>query len=106
MFASLLLIYFFASYGFLSALLMCVCTGCLFAVSSPQQLLLLQYSPGGEMMGGAMVQLAFNLGNAVGAYFGGLSIEHGAGLESTDIDRFVFCPVRNYGVSGIQLYGV
>ena len=45
MFASLLLIYFFASYGFLSALLMCVCTGCLFAVSSPQQLLLLQYSP-------------------------------------------------------------
>lgn len=26
MFASLLLIYFFASYGFLSALLMCVCT--------------------------------------------------------------------------------
>ena len=83
MFASLLLIYFFASYGFLSALLMCVCTGCLFAVSSPQQLLLLQYSPGGEMMGGAMVQLAFNLGNAVGAYFGGLSIEHGAGLEST-----------------------
>lgn len=35
------------------------------------------------MMGGAMVQLAFNLGNAVGAYFGGLSIEHGAGLEST-----------------------
>lgn len=83
MFASLLLIYFFASYGFLSVLLMCVCTGCLFAVSSPQQLLLLQYSPGGEMMGGAMVQLAFNLGNAVGAYFGGLSIEHGAGLEST-----------------------
>lgn len=83
MFASLLLIYFFASYGFLSALLMCVCTGCLFAVSSPQQLLLLQYSPGGEMMGGAMVQLAFNLGNAVGAYLGGLSIEHGAGLEST-----------------------
>ena len=83
MFASLLLICFFASYGFLSALLMCVCTGCLFAVSSPQQLLLLQYSPGGEMMGGAMVQLAFNLGNAVGAYFGGLSIEHGAGLEST-----------------------
>ena len=83
MFASLLLIYFFASYGFLSALLMCVCTGCLFAVSSPQQLLLLQYSPGGEMMGGAMVQLAFNWGNAVGAYFGGLSIEHGAGLEST-----------------------
>lgn len=90
MFASLLMIYIFASSGFLSALLMCVCTGCLFAVSSPQQLLLLQYSPGGEMMGGAMVQLAFNLGNAVGAYFGGLAIEHGAGVESTALIGSVF----------------
>lgn len=43
-------------------------------------------------MGGAMVQLAFNLGNAVGAYFGGLSIEHGAGLESTAlIGSFLPC---------------
>lgn len=82
LFVSLLMIYFFASFGFLSVVLMCICTGCLFAVSSPQQLLLLQYSPGGEMMGGAMVQLAFNLGNALGAYFGGLPIEYGQGVEN------------------------
>lgn len=49
------------------------------------------------MMGGAMVQLAFNLGNAVGAYFGGLSIEHGAGLESTAlIGSFLLCWGRQY----------
>lgn len=90
LFVSLLLIYFLAPYGFISALLMCVCTGCLFAVSAPQQLLLLQYAPGGEMMGGAMVQLAFNLGNALGAYFGGLPIEQGAGVENTALIGALF----------------
>lgn len=50
---------------------------CLFALSSPMQLLLIKYSPGGELMGGAMVQVAFNLGNAVGAYLGGLPISEG-----------------------------
>lgn len=50
---------------------------CLFALSSPMQLLLIRYSPGGELMGGAMVQVAFNLGNAIGAWLGGLPIEAG-----------------------------
>ncbi len=54
--------------------LMIVTCGCLFAVSPPQQLLLLRFSKGGELMGGAMVQLAFNLGNAAGAWLGGLPI--------------------------------
>lgn len=54
--------------------LMIICVACLFAVSSPQQLLLLRFSRGGELMGGAMVQIAFNLGNAVGAWAGGLPI--------------------------------
>lgn len=57
--------------------LMVVACGCLFAVSPPQQVLLLRFSKGGELMGGAMVQLAFNLGNAIGAWLGGLPIvEH------------------------------
>lgn len=55
----------------------------LFALSSPMQLLLIEYSPGGELMGGAMVQVAFNLGNAVGAFFGGLPISAGHGPESS-----------------------
>ncbi|MDE6556499.1 MAG: MFS transporter [Duncaniella sp.] len=49
----------------------------LFALSSPMQLMLIEYSPGGELMGGAMVQVAFNLGNAIGAFWGGLPISHG-----------------------------
>lgn len=50
---------------------------CLFALSSPMQLLLIEYSPGGELMGGAMVQVAFNMGNAIGAYLGGIPIAQG-----------------------------
>lgn len=55
--------------------LMVLCTACLFAVSSPQQLLMVKFSEGGELMGGAMVQIAFNLGNAIGAWAGGLPID-------------------------------
>ena len=57
----------------------------LFALSSPMQLMLIEYSPGGELMGGAMVQVAFNLGNAVGAYFGGLPISAGYAPESASV---------------------
>lgn len=43
--------------------------------------MLLQNSRGGEMMGAACVQIAFNLGNAIGAYAGGLPIEAGLGYQ-------------------------
>ena len=74
-FLSLLLIAFTANNSYLLVPLMMLACGCLFAVSPPQQLLLLRFSKGGELMGGAMVQLAFNLGNAVGAWLGGLPID-------------------------------
>ena len=41
----------------------------------------LQNSRGSEMMGAACVQIAFNLGNAVGAYLGGLPIDAGMGYR-------------------------
>ena len=75
--ATLLLIFWLADCGWLSAALMVVCTGCLFAVSSPQQFLILKYAPGGELLGGASIQGAFNLGNALGAFCGGLPIAAG-----------------------------
>ena len=73
----LLLIYFLASISWLSVILMCLCTAGLFALSSPQQVLLIRFSPGGEMLGAARVQVAFNLGNAIGAYCGGLPLQAG-----------------------------
>lgn len=69
----LLLIFFLSPYPWLSALLMALCTAGLFAVSSPEQVLIIHVAPGGEMLGGACVQVAFNLGNAIGAYVGGIA---------------------------------
>ena len=73
----LLLIFFLSPYPWLSALLMCLCTAGLFAVSSPEQVLIISVAKGGEMLGAACVQVAFNLGNAIGAYVGGLAISGG-----------------------------
>ena len=73
----LLLIFFLSPYPWLSALLMCLCTAGLFAVSSPEQVLIIRVAKGGEMVGAACVQVAFNLGNAIGAYVGGLAISGG-----------------------------
>lgn len=75
--AALLLVFWLADCGWVSAALMVVCTGCLFAVSSPQQFLILKHAPGGELLGGASIQVSFNLGNAVGAFCGGLPIAAG-----------------------------
>lgn len=71
----LLGVFLFANITWLSLILMFLITGCLFAVSAPQQFLLLKNSKGGEMMGAACVQVAFNLGNAIGAFVGGIPIE-------------------------------
>lgn len=77
----LLATFFLASFPWVALLLLCGCTAGLFVVSAPQQLLLLQNSRGGEMMGAACVQVAFNLGNALGAYAGGLPIDAGWGYR-------------------------
>ena len=73
----LLLIFFLSPYKWAAALLMCLCTAGLFAVSSPEQVLIIRVAKGGEMLGAACVQVAFNLGNAIGAYAGGLAISSG-----------------------------
>mgnify|MGYP002515449517 FL=1 len=75
----LVLTFFLAGRGVASVILMVGCTACLFAVSSPLQFLILKNAPGGEMLGGAAIQVAFNLGNAMGAFLGGLPISAGLG---------------------------
>lgn len=57
-----------------SLALMFLCTMGLFALSTPQQILLIKHSKNGEMLGAASAQVAFNLGNAIGAYSGGITL--------------------------------
>lgn len=78
----LLSIFAFASYNsYFTLFLIFFCTICFFAIQAPEQLLLLQNAKGGEMMGAACIQIAFNFGNAVGAYLGGLPLEAGMGYQ-------------------------
>jgi DHA1 family arabinose polymer transporter-like MFS transporter len=51
----------------------------LFFISSPQQILMVEAGEGGgELIGGAAVQVAFNLGNAAGSLIGGITLANGA----------------------------
>lgn len=69
--------FFFADLRWLAFGLLPVTTATLFAISSPQQTLIVKHSPGGELLGGACIQMAFNLGNAVGAQAGALPLRLG-----------------------------
>lgn len=75
--ASLLLLFAFGELKTASLLMGFVCCAGLFALSAPLQILLLRNAKGGEMLGAAGGQMAFNLGSAVGAYFGGMMITLG-----------------------------
>lgn len=93
MFVSLLSIFLFSHIGWLSVVLMCITTFCLFGVGSPQQLLLLRFSKGGDLLAGCMVQLAFNFGNAVGAYLGGVPLTEGYDYNYTALPGIIMVAI-------------
>ena len=78
---ALLLVFFLSQIGWISVALMFIICACLFGVSSPQQFLILKHAKGGEMLGGCCIQSAFNLGNAVGAFLGGIPVSLGLGFN-------------------------
>jgi len=56
-----------------------------FTVVTPIQMAIIQTSRGSEMLGSAMMQSAFNMGNASGAYFAGLPMVFGFGVTSAGL---------------------
>lgn len=78
---ALLSIFFAARIDWLTALLMFLCTMGLFAVSSPLQVSILHFAKEGELLGAACIQVAFNLGNALGATLGALPLKAGLGYQ-------------------------
>lgn len=78
-------VFFFAYNPYVSIVLMFFGTFCLFALSAPQQVLLIENSPGGEILGAAASQMAFNIGNALGAFLGGIPAEMGFGYQYTTV---------------------
>ncbi|WP_447386877.1 hypothetical protein, partial [Streptococcus pneumoniae] len=51
----------------------------LFGSSSPLQSSIVGYSKGGELLGGACIQIAYNGGNAIAAQIGAMVINSGLG---------------------------
>lgn len=62
-----------------------IAAGLLFAISSPEQVSILRVAPGGLLLGASMVQAAFNLGNALGAYVGGIPFSMGMDISFVTI---------------------
>lgn len=62
----------------------------LFGVSGPEQSLIIDTAKGGEILGASSAQVAFNLGNALGAFFGGLPIAWGYAVQYSAAPGIVF----------------
>ena len=83
--ATLLLMYWLAPYRIPTTLLT-FAAGCFaLAIAAPIQILMIRSSQGAEMLGAAATQAAFNMGNALGAYLGGLPLSHGFGYTSPEL---------------------
>lgn len=76
------MMYMFAACKIPSLLFAFIAPGLLFGIGGPLQYLIVRYAKGGEMLGGAGIQIAFNVSNAVAAVMGGAVIRHGFGLAS------------------------
>ena len=76
------MLYFFAPFKVPSILLTFLACAGLFGIGGPLQYLIVRYAKGGEMLGGAGIQIAFNVSNAMSAAVGGLAIHLGLGLAS------------------------
>ena len=75
-------IYFCASLKVPSVVFAFLAPACLFGIGGPLQYLIVRYAKGGEMLGGAGIQIAFNVSNAVSASLGGAVIAAGFGYAS------------------------
>ncbi len=84
MMASLLLVSLTAGYQ-VPAVIMTFITGAIaFALVAPMQVLIIKSASGSEMLASSSLQASLNIGNALGAYLGGLPIAAGYGFQSSE----------------------
>ena len=101
---AMLLIYAFSGSQVTSAALMVLCCCGLFFPSSPQQLAMVEVGQGGgEMIGSACVQVAFNGGNAVGAQIGQAVLSSGA---TYNVPALAGAPITAGAVALLALYAL
>lgn len=87
------LIYLCSDMKMVSLLLAFVASACLFGIGGPPQFMIVGFSKGGQMLGGAGIQIAFNVSNACSAAIGGAAIRYGLGYDSTALIGIPFAAV-------------
>lgn len=76
---------YFVSHNQILTLISTFITGAIaFAMLSPLQMLMINTAKGAEMLAASVSQASFNIGNALGAYLGGLPIAAGLGYNSPE----------------------
>ncbi|UUF14734.1 MULTISPECIES: MFS transporter [Flavobacterium] len=81
----LILVYFFSSNQYISLFLTFLTGAISFSVIAPIQMLMIRTAKGAEMIASASLQGSFNIGNALGAFLGGLPLTAGYSYESPNL---------------------
>ncbi|MDE6268340.1 MAG: MFS transporter [Muribaculaceae bacterium] len=89
----LIAFFFLAPFKLAAVPLMMLGTAILFGSGSPLQSSIVGYARGGEMLGAACIQIAYNAGNAIAAYIGGAVIARGYGYGATSLVGLPFIVV-------------
>jgi DHA1 family arabinose polymer transporter-like MFS transporter len=82
---NLLAVYFFSGNQILSLTLVFITGSLSFAVIAPIQMLMIQAAKDAEMIASASLQAGFNIGNALGAFLGGLPLVMGYSYASPNL---------------------
>ncbi|MFD1601787.1 MFS transporter [Flavobacterium artemisiae] len=81
----LILVYFFSSNQYVSLFLTFLTGAISFSVIAPIQMLMIRTAKGAEMIASASLQGSFNIGNALGAFLGGLPLTAGFSYSSPNL---------------------
>src|SRR5690606_187590 len=73
-----------APYAIPSLVMTFILGGIAFALGAPIQMLMINTAKGSEMLAASVSQASFNIGNALGAFLGGLPIAMGYGYASPE----------------------
>lgn len=77
MMISLAGVFFLSEYQNIALALTFICGALSMSVAAPINIMMMKAAPKSEMMAAAFMQAAFNIANAMGAFLGGIPLEHG-----------------------------
>ena len=96
MILALIGVFLFSENQSVSLVLTFVCGALSMAVGTPVNIIMLRSAKNSEMMAAAFMQAAFNVGNSLGAFFGGLPLEFGL--------SYSYPSLVGAGLAGIGLF--